>query len=191
MLFSSLLLFNWSVWSQSPTQQHYSTYDAAHLKPIMQHVAKNVVMVNEGKTKFQVSWRTENTITSDLVFYETKCCSSAGRQEQVLEQQADEDQPPSSAEVVHHQDHGGCSAQPSLRRTLYFISGHFTCTLFQIDPNLWRNFTSFLIKCFYNFTYKFRDMGHWFLFNHGKSFCGTSDLTPAHLGLFSTELSEH
>ncbi|KAF3833072.1 hypothetical protein F7725_026737 [Dissostichus mawsoni] len=29
------------------------TYDAAHLKPIMQHIAKNIVMVNEGKTKFQ------------------------------------------------------------------------------------------------------------------------------------------
>nr|XP_040018819.1 G2/mitotic-specific cyclin-B2 isoform X1 [Gasterosteus aculeatus aculeatus] len=37
----------------SPTQQHYSTYDAAHLKPIMQHIAQNIVMVNEGKTKFQ------------------------------------------------------------------------------------------------------------------------------------------
>ncbi|XP_078111246.1 G2/mitotic-specific cyclin-B2-like isoform X2 [Sander vitreus] len=37
----------------SPTQQHYSTYDAAHLKPIMQHIAKNVVTVNDGKTKFQ------------------------------------------------------------------------------------------------------------------------------------------
>ncbi|XP_044213170.1 G2/mitotic-specific cyclin-B2-like isoform X2 [Thunnus albacares] len=37
----------------SPTQQHYSTYDEAHLKPIMQHIAKNVVIVNEGKTKFQ------------------------------------------------------------------------------------------------------------------------------------------
>ncbi|XP_068170098.1 G2/mitotic-specific cyclin-B2 [Antennarius striatus] len=36
----------------SSTQQHYSTYDEAHLKPIMQHIAKNVVMVNEGKTKF-------------------------------------------------------------------------------------------------------------------------------------------
>ncbi|XP_038164693.1 G2/mitotic-specific cyclin-B2-like [Cyprinodon tularosa] len=36
----------------TPTQQHYSTYDEAHLKPIMQHLAKNVVMVNEGKTKF-------------------------------------------------------------------------------------------------------------------------------------------
>ncbi|XP_041650456.1 G2/mitotic-specific cyclin-B2 isoform X2 [Cheilinus undulatus] len=36
----------------SPTQQHYSTYDEAHLKPIMQHIAKNVVMVNDGKTKF-------------------------------------------------------------------------------------------------------------------------------------------
>ncbi|XP_038134467.1 G2/mitotic-specific cyclin-B2-like [Cyprinodon tularosa] len=37
----------------SATQQHYSTYDEAHLKPIMQHLAKNVVMVNEGRTKFQ------------------------------------------------------------------------------------------------------------------------------------------
>uniref|UniRef100_A0A3B4FMR3 G2/mitotic-specific cyclin-B2 n=1 Tax=Pundamilia nyererei TaxID=303518 RepID=A0A3B4FMR3_9CICH len=39
--------------ANSPTQQHYSTYDEAHLKPIMQHIAKNVVLVNEGKTKFQ------------------------------------------------------------------------------------------------------------------------------------------
>ena len=46
---------HFSVLSQSPQQQHYSTYDAAHLKPIMQHIAKNIVMVNEGKTKFQVS----------------------------------------------------------------------------------------------------------------------------------------
>ncbi|CAL8244077.1 unnamed protein product [Lota lota] len=37
----------------SPTQHHYATYDESHLKPIMQHMAKNVVMVNEGKTKFQ------------------------------------------------------------------------------------------------------------------------------------------
>ncbi|XP_062374941.1 G2/mitotic-specific cyclin-B2-like [Sardina pilchardus] len=35
----------------TPTQQHYSTYDEAHLKPIMQHMAKNVVKVNEGLTK--------------------------------------------------------------------------------------------------------------------------------------------
>lgn len=47
----SQLLLDRLPWS--PTQQHYSTYDAAHLKPIMQHIAKNVVMVNEGKTKFQ------------------------------------------------------------------------------------------------------------------------------------------
>nr|XP_057934334.1 G2/mitotic-specific cyclin-B2 [Doryrhamphus excisus] len=45
------LLLNGLPWSS--TQQHYSTYDEAHLKPIMQHMAKNVVMVNEGKTKFQ------------------------------------------------------------------------------------------------------------------------------------------
>ncbi|KAK5606188.1 G2/mitotic-specific cyclin-B2 [Crenichthys baileyi] len=47
----SQLLLDGLPWS--PTQQHYSTYDEAHLRPIMQHVAKNVVMVNEGKTKFQ------------------------------------------------------------------------------------------------------------------------------------------
>lgn len=40
---------------QAPAQQHYSTYDEAHLKPIVQHIAKNVVMVTEGKTKFTVS----------------------------------------------------------------------------------------------------------------------------------------
>lgn len=40
---------------QSPMQHHYSTYDEAHLRPIMQHIAKNVVTVNEGKTKFLVS----------------------------------------------------------------------------------------------------------------------------------------
>ncbi|XP_068428574.1 G2/mitotic-specific cyclin-B2 [Clinocottus analis] len=47
----SQLLLEGLPWS--PTQQHYSTYNAAHLKPIMQHIARNVVMVNEGKTKFQ------------------------------------------------------------------------------------------------------------------------------------------
>ncbi|XP_030581022.1 G2/mitotic-specific cyclin-B2 isoform X2 [Archocentrus centrarchus] len=47
----SQLLLDGLPWS--PTQQHYSTYDEPHLKPIMQHIAKNIVMVNEGKTKFQ------------------------------------------------------------------------------------------------------------------------------------------
>ncbi|XP_068580355.1 G2/mitotic-specific cyclin-B2 [Cebidichthys violaceus] len=47
----SQLLLEGLPWSH--TQQHYSTYEAAHLKPIMQHIAQNVVMVNEGKTKFQ------------------------------------------------------------------------------------------------------------------------------------------
>ncbi|KAK6294546.1 hypothetical protein J4Q44_G00353760 [Coregonus suidteri] len=47
---SQLLIdeLNWT-----PTQQHYSTYDENHLKPIMQHIAKNVVSVNEGRTKLQ------------------------------------------------------------------------------------------------------------------------------------------
>ncbi|KAK2853641.1 hypothetical protein Q5P01_006302 [Channa striata] len=47
----SQLLLDELAWS--PMQRHYSTYDEAHLKPIMQHIAKNVVTVNEGKTKFQ------------------------------------------------------------------------------------------------------------------------------------------
>nr|XP_020441254.1 G2/mitotic-specific cyclin-B2 isoform X2 [Monopterus albus] len=47
----SQLLLNGLPWSA--TQQHYSTYDEAHLKPVMQHIAKNVVTLNEGKTKFQ------------------------------------------------------------------------------------------------------------------------------------------
>ncbi|XP_072237272.1 G2/mitotic-specific cyclin-B2-like [Leuresthes tenuis] len=47
----SQLLLDGLPWSL--TQQHYSTYDEAHLKPIMQHIAKNVVLVNDGKTKFQ------------------------------------------------------------------------------------------------------------------------------------------
>lgn len=47
----SQLLLKGLPWS--PTQQHYSTYDEAHLRPIMQHMAKNVVRINEGKTKFQ------------------------------------------------------------------------------------------------------------------------------------------
>ncbi|KAM9545235.1 G2/mitotic-specific cyclin-B2-like [Salvelinus alpinus] len=47
---SQLLLdeLNWT-----PTQEHYSTYNENHLKPIMQHIAKNVVSVNEGRTKLQ------------------------------------------------------------------------------------------------------------------------------------------
>uniref|UniRef100_A0A4W5QAE0 Cyclin B2 n=1 Tax=Hucho hucho TaxID=62062 RepID=A0A4W5QAE0_9TELE len=47
---SQLLLdeLNWT-----PTQEHYSTYNENHLKPIMQHIAKNIVSVNEGRTKLQ------------------------------------------------------------------------------------------------------------------------------------------
>ncbi|XP_016421376.1 G2/mitotic-specific cyclin-B2-like [Sinocyclocheilus rhinocerous] len=45
----SQLVLDGQKWS--PTQQHYSSYDEAHLKPIMQHIAKNVVMVNEGLSK--------------------------------------------------------------------------------------------------------------------------------------------
>ncbi|XDV18349.1 hypothetical protein PO909_024058 [Leuciscus waleckii] len=45
----SQLVLDGQKWS--PTQQHYSTYDEAHLKPIMQHIAKNVVTVNEGLSK--------------------------------------------------------------------------------------------------------------------------------------------
>lgn len=47
----SQLLLEGLPWS--PTQQHYSTYDEAHLRPIMQHMAKNVVRINEGKAKLK------------------------------------------------------------------------------------------------------------------------------------------
>ncbi|KAJ7986131.1 hypothetical protein DPEC_G00347610 [Dallia pectoralis] len=47
----SQLLIDGLKWT--PTQQHYSTYDENHLKPIMQLIAKNVVSVNEGRTKLQ------------------------------------------------------------------------------------------------------------------------------------------
>uniref|UniRef100_A0A3P9IVU2 Cyclin B2 n=1 Tax=Oryzias latipes TaxID=8090 RepID=A0A3P9IVU2_ORYLA len=46
----SQLLLDGRPWSL--TQQQYSTYEEQHLKPIMQHMAKNVVLVNEGRTKF-------------------------------------------------------------------------------------------------------------------------------------------
>ncbi|KAK2819726.1 hypothetical protein Q7C36_021372 [Tachysurus vachellii] len=36
----------------SPTQEYYTTYSEAHLKPIMKHMAKNVVKINEGLTKY-------------------------------------------------------------------------------------------------------------------------------------------
>ena len=41
--------------SQSSTQHHYSTYDEGHLKPIMQHISKNLMSVNEEKVKLQVT----------------------------------------------------------------------------------------------------------------------------------------
>ncbi|XP_017567089.1 G2/mitotic-specific cyclin-B2 [Pygocentrus nattereri] len=46
----SQLVLDGQKWS--PTQEHYTTYSEAHLKPIMQHMAKNVVKVNEGLTKY-------------------------------------------------------------------------------------------------------------------------------------------
>nr|Q9DG96.1 RecName: Full=G2/mitotic-specific cyclin-B2 [Oryzias luzonensis]BAB17225.1 cyclin-dependent kinase regulatory subunit cyclin B2 [Oryzias luzonensis] len=46
----SQLLLDGLPWSL--TQQQYSTYEEQHLKPIMRHIAKNVVLVNEGRTKF-------------------------------------------------------------------------------------------------------------------------------------------
>lgn len=47
----SQLLLDGLKWS--PTQQHYSTYCEDHLQPIMQHISKNLMSVNEGKTKLQ------------------------------------------------------------------------------------------------------------------------------------------
>ncbi|XP_056134763.1 G2/mitotic-specific cyclin-B2 [Lampris incognitus] len=50
-LYLAQLLLDELPWSS--TQRHYTTYDENHLKPIGQLIAKNVVIVNEGKTKFQ------------------------------------------------------------------------------------------------------------------------------------------
>ena len=83
----------------------------------MQHMAKNVVMVNEGKTKFLVSSQTQPDVLvpSGEQNEPYGLCSSAGGEEQVREQQTAEDQPHPSAEVGRRQEHGGCSAQWILR----------------------------------------------------------------------------
>ncbi|TRY82220.1 hypothetical protein DNTS_023865 [Danionella cerebrum] len=49
-LFLSQLLLDDLKWS--PTQQYYSNYDEAHLKPVIQHIAKNVFMVSQGQSKY-------------------------------------------------------------------------------------------------------------------------------------------
>ncbi|XP_029967002.1 G2/mitotic-specific cyclin-B2 isoform X2 [Salarias fasciatus] len=36
----------------SPTQRHYSSYDEEQLQPLVRHIAKNLVLVNEGRSKF-------------------------------------------------------------------------------------------------------------------------------------------
>ncbi|XP_069031225.1 G2/mitotic-specific cyclin-B2-like [Embiotoca jacksoni] len=46
----SQLLLDGLPWSAA--QRHYSTYDEDRLKPVMQRIAKNVVAVNEGTSKF-------------------------------------------------------------------------------------------------------------------------------------------
>lgn len=40
---------------QTPTLQHYMGYTEDMLVPVMQHIAKNVVRVNEGLSKHLVS----------------------------------------------------------------------------------------------------------------------------------------
>ncbi|XP_028661335.1 G2/mitotic-specific cyclin-B1 [Erpetoichthys calabaricus] len=46
----TLKVFNCGEWT--PTLQHYSSYTESCLTPVMQHMAKNVVKVNEGLTKY-------------------------------------------------------------------------------------------------------------------------------------------
>ncbi|XP_009703288.1 PREDICTED: G2/mitotic-specific cyclin-B1, partial [Cariama cristata] len=38
-------------WEWTPTLQHYTSYLQGDLLPVMQHIAKNVILVNEGMTK--------------------------------------------------------------------------------------------------------------------------------------------
>lgn len=117
---------------QSPTQQHYSSYDEAHLKPILQHIAKNVLMVTEGKSKFMVSLMQFLWLSGRM---KLKGCSSTGCEEQILEQQAAEDQPHPSAEEHRAQKHGSSSDQP-IR-----LPSFSTCTFFG-DLHLWTLFFS-------------------------------------------------
>uniref|UniRef100_A0A3B1K614 Cyclin B2 n=1 Tax=Astyanax mexicanus TaxID=7994 RepID=A0A3B1K614_ASTMX len=100
----SQLVIDGQKWS--PTQEHYTTYSEAHLKPIMQHMAKNVVKVNEGLTKFMVgppemkcsSKLSSLTGLSFCTFSSTLFCFT-GSEEKVLQQQVNEGQPVSTAEV--------------------------------------------------------------------------------------------
>lgn len=40
--------------SQDATLQHYMDYSVESLTPVMAHIAKNVIKVNEGQTKHMV-----------------------------------------------------------------------------------------------------------------------------------------
>lgn len=51
---ASINKLSWNV-SQDATLQHYMDYSAENLIPVMAHIAKNVVKVNEGLTKHTVS----------------------------------------------------------------------------------------------------------------------------------------
>uniref|UniRef100_A0A8C3KFT2 Cyclin B1 n=1 Tax=Calidris pygmaea TaxID=425635 RepID=A0A8C3KFT2_9CHAR len=44
-------LSNDFLFSQTPTLQHYTSYTEHDLLPVMQHLAKNIILVNEGSTK--------------------------------------------------------------------------------------------------------------------------------------------
>lgn len=92
----------------------------------MQHIAKNVVTVNEGKTKFLVSLQTENNtlpLRGRFIYFDL-FSSSAGCEEQILQQEAARDQPHPSAQVGHRTEHGSCCAQRVLRQKVG-ISGLF------------------------------------------------------------------
>lgn len=41
--------------SQDATLQHYMDYTVESLTPVMAHIAKNIIKVNEGQTKHMVS----------------------------------------------------------------------------------------------------------------------------------------
>lgn len=116
-----------NVCSQSLEQQHYSNYDEQHLKPIMQLMAKNVVLVNEGRSKFLVSLQTEQTPELD-VNIDWPVDLSVGSEEEILQQQTDEDQPHSSAQLFNNKDDGRGSAE-SIKQDVDAVD--FNCTLFK------------------------------------------------------------
>lgn len=59
--------------SQDATLQHYMDYGVESLTPVMAHIAKNVVKVNEGQTKHMVNCWHKSWITMQFQTWWHNC----------------------------------------------------------------------------------------------------------------------